>query len=219
VAQVRHVDRAEITFHGNETSDGGFQLEARGGDFVLRKKSKPNGRFSLDLEAAGDKVAIDFTGHSIAITRNKKRLVIAAETGTEKDFDDARVLLASSLAVRRSRAAAAAIEDAGDDSAASIGLLIADTLVGMLTGDAGAPGRMARYLSRHARSNTKQIATRDDCYKTWERRVLRASYEWESCVRDFSVWNPVRNVCALRWTLQVESYWFSFLSCTGFNTF
>jgi hypothetical protein len=120
--------------------------------------------------------------------------------------------------VRLTRVAAAALQEAEDDSAAAVSLLMGDALVGVLTGDEGAPVRLARHLSRHARGLVHRVAT-TDCYMQWERRVLKASYEWESCARSFSVWNPTRNLCALRWSLQVESYWFTFLSCTGFNAF
>jgi hypothetical protein len=58
-----------------------------------------------------------------------------------------------------------------------------------------------------------------DCYTIWEGRVLDAYYELEACERDFSVWDPTRHLCAARWLLQAESYWFSFLACSGLPRF
>jgi hypothetical protein len=217
-AQVRHLDRAEITFHASLTQDGAVQVEGRGAEFVFRKKSRPNGHFTLDLEGPDDKVGISLAEDSATITRGRRRVTLLLRALSERDLDEARVLLAGSSAVRLARVAAAAVQDSEDDSAAAVSLLISDALVGMLSGDAGAPGRIARHLARHGRAGIRRAAT-TDCYGDWERKVLAASYEWESCASAFSVWNPIRNVCAFRWTLQVESYWFSFLSCTGFNSF
>ena len=139
-------------------------------------------------------------------------------TASDEDLDKVRRLLADSRAARLVRVAAAAVQDSEDNSASSAALLIGDALVGMLTGDAGAPGRVARHLARHARSRVRPVSLQIDCYNTWERRVFRASYEWEECARDFSVWNPTRHLCAMRWILQVESYWFSFMTCSGWST-
>jgi hypothetical protein len=214
--QVRHVEAADITFYGSTTIDGGIQVEGRGGDLVFRKKSMPDGQFVLDLEAPGDRVAIGLTQHSITVERGTRQISVSLEAGSEQQLADIRTLLADSAAVYLTRVAAAAVQEAEDDSAASAAMIIGDALVGMLTGDPGAPGRAARYLSRHARTAIRRVAT-TDCYRTWERRVLRASYELESCARSFNVWNPIRNVCVFRWALQVESYWFTFLSCSGLN--
>jgi hypothetical protein len=218
VEQVRHLDRAEITLQAGLTPDGAIEVEGRGGDFVFRKTSRPDGQFTLALEGPGDKVNISLTADSVTVVRGRRRVVLSLTALSERALDEARVLLAGSRAVRLARVAAAAVQDAGDDSAAAVSLLISDALVGLLSGDAGAPGRVARHLARHGRAGIRQAAT-TDCYSDWERRVLLASYEWESCASAFSIWNPIRNVCAFRWTLQVESYWFTFLSCTGFNSF
>jgi hypothetical protein len=217
-AQVRHVDRAEITFHGRLTREGAIQIEGRGGELTFRKTSSADGRFTMDLEGPGDKVAISLSQDSITVSRNRRRVVLSLAAPNDKDLDRARVLLAGSKAVRLTRVAAEALQEAEDNSASGISLLIGDALIGMLTGDEGAPRRLARHLARHVTSGVRRVAT-TDCYGEWERRVLRASYEWESCASAFSVWNPIRNVCAFRWTLQIESYWFTFLSCTGFNAF
>lgn len=217
-AQVRRVEKADITFSVTTTLDGAVQVEGRGGDLVFRKKVYENGGFTLEMEAPRDKVAISFAEHSIRLTRDRKTLTITPATASDEELDKVRRLLADSRAARLIRVAAAAVQDSEDDSASSAALLIGDALVGMLTGDAGAPGRIARHLARRARSRVRPVSFQIDCYNTWEQRVFRASYEWEDCVRDFSVWNPTRNLCAVRWILQVESYWFSFMTCSGWST-
>jgi hypothetical protein len=223
-AQVRRVEPADLTFQAVATSEGDIQVEARGGNLVFRKKVRADGSFDLALEGRGDAVAVTFDQDTITIVRNRRRVAIAVGTKIEgpqlqEGLTAAQRLLAGSSATGLLRLAATAVQDAEDDSAASASLLVADALIGMLTGDPGAPGRVARYMARHARARVQRAAMQTDCYYSWEGSVLHASYEWESCASAFSVWNPVRHLCALRWTIQIESYWFTFLSCTGFSAF
>jgi hypothetical protein len=216
--QVHHAEEAEVTFHGRPTEAGGIEVEGRGGDLVFKKTSHASGGFTLDLQGPDDAVQIGVSIDGVTIARSDRVLALSFDGASESDVEDARVLLAGSPAVHLTRLAAAAVEQSGDDSASATALLIGDALVGLLAGDPGAPGRVARHLARHTRGVLRRVAT-TDCFNEWERRALTASYEWETCARAFSVWNPVRNLCAFRWLLQVESYWFTFLSCTGFRSF
>ncbi|MGE0705254.1 MAG: hypothetical protein AB7F99_13790 [Vicinamibacterales bacterium] len=218
VVQVRHVPRAELTFAGRFSQDGAFEIEARGGDLVLQKRSLPAGGFALELTAPKDSVSIAFSDAGVTVSRNKRRRAVSLSADSLEELDGIRRLLAGSEAIRLTRTAASAVQESEDDSLASTSLLIADALVGLLTGDDGAAARTSKHLSRHARAGIRRVAT-PDCYTIWEGRVVRAGYEWESCARSFSIWNPVRNLCAFRWVLAVESYWFSFLSCSGLNSF
>ena len=120
---------------------------------------------------------------------------------------------------RLARIAAANVLDSDDTSAESAALLMADAVIGMLTGDGQAPQRIARHLTRRARALVRPALMQVDCYTIWEQRVLDAYYELEGCERDFSVWDPTRHLCAARWLLQAESYWFSFLACSGLPRF
>jgi hypothetical protein len=218
-AQVRRLEPADLTFEATTTVDGGIQVEARGGDLVFRKKVLPNGSFVLELNGRGDSVVISFNQDTITVGRNRRQLTIAVGSNLDERLSAAQRLLAGSKSAGLLRLAAAAVQDAEEDSAAAASLLVGDAVIGMLTGDIGAPARAGRYLARHARARVRQAAMQTDCYYSWENAVLRASYEWESCATSFSVWNPTRHLCAFRWMLQVESYWFTFLSCTGFSAF
>ena len=49
--------------------------------------------------------------------------------------------------------------------------------------------------------------------------VLHFTTAWnayESCVTDLYPWFPLMVGCAAQWTLQVESYWWQFISCSAF---
>jgi hypothetical protein len=42
---------------------------------------------------------------------------------------------------------------------------------------------------------------------------MKAAADLEACLNPISMWNPMRNVCAFVWTIQVEGLWFAYLSC------
>ncbi len=58
--------------------------------------------------------------------------------------------------------------------------------------------------------------TRPSCWDIYQRLVVAAANALESCLASFAVYNPLRQACAFVWTLQVESAWFQFLSCSSF---
>jgi hypothetical protein len=212
---VRVVPGADLTFSGGTTVDGGVVLEGRGGDLVFRKKVMPEGSVFLEVEAFKDAFTVGFAADQLTVRRARRSVTVHLATGSEDELAAAGRLLAGSRAVRLFRAAASAIQEAEDDSPAAVALITSDALIGMVTGDAGAPGRAARHLARRGRARVRNAGLGADCYREWEQRVLTASYDWESCARDFAVWNPIRNLCAARWVLAVESYWFTFISCSG----
>ena len=46
-------------------------------------------------------------------------------------------------------------------------------------------------------------------------RVMTAWMDYMGCVIDVSPWAPLQLMCAARWSLQVESYWWSFIACSS----
>jgi hypothetical protein len=208
----------DVVFSGTTTTDGAIVVEGRGGDLAFSKKVHQDGSFTLDIEAPHDKVTVGFSAHAVTIRRGRKSVTLAIGEGREEDLDKARRLVADSRAVRLLRTAAAAAVDRGDDGAASVALVAGDALVGFLSGDIGAPGRAAKHIARRGRGRVRTVSQQQDCYRLWEQNVVIASYDWEACANDFSVWNPIRNLCALRWLIQVESYWFSFIACSGLGS-
>ena len=210
--QVRHFPRQNLTFSASTTTEGDVQLEARNGELGLRKKVSGNGRYSLELEAPRDKVVLGVTEEKITVTRGKKTIVLTADTADD-NMDDVRRLLADSKAVRLLRSAGAEFDASDEDSPATVALLLSDSLIGALTGDVGAPRRLARRLSRHAGSAIRPVGGRPNtCYYQWEQTMIWAFMDYEECYfleRNWLGW------CALRWTMQAESAWFSFISCSG----
>lgn len=214
--QLRRVDSADLTFNTTPMRDGTVEMEAHGGDLVVRKRIRSNGSYTLNLQTPRDRVTIGFDEHTITVTRDKKSAVLSLATASDEDLDKVHRMLADSRAVRLMRIAAANIQNAEDDSPGAASLLMADAVLGVLTGDGAAPLRVARHLTRHVRASLRPVGMQMDCYAAWEKRVLAAYYQATACESSFSVWNPVRYLCATQWLLQVESYWFTLLSCSGF---
>jgi hypothetical protein len=215
--QAGRNDRADLTFSTTPMRDGTIQVDAQGGDLVLRKKIGPDGSFSLVLQTPRDRLSLSFQEHTITVTRGRNTVSLTPASTSDDDLDRVHRLLADSRAARLLRMAAAELQASEDDSAESSAVVMADAVIGMLSGDAGAPLRVGRHLSRRVRATVRPAGMQTDCYGTWERRVYFAYMDLESCERSFSVWNPTRYLCAARYILMAESYWFSMISCTGFQ--
>lgn len=209
--QVRQYPRQNLTFSASTTVEGEVQIEASGGDFGFRKRVQSSGAYTLDLQAAGDTVTLRFTGNEITIRRGRDVLKITPDS-SEQIAAAARRLLSDSSAVRRLREAGATFEADEDDSPAAAAVLLSDAVVGALTGDVGAPRRVARLLAKRARALARTAGQRPpSCYYQWEQTMMWVWMDFEECE---VLWN-YGGWCYARWTLQTESAWFSFLSCSG----
>ena len=218
VAQVRHLDTTGITVSAGPTLDGGIAVEGTSSEVSFRKTVAANGTFSLELASGRDKVLVQLSEHAIRVTRNGTTIALTS-AATEADLDKVARLLADSRAVRRMRASAAALQP-DETSGAATALVLNDALVGILTGDVGASARAAERLTGRVRARLRPAAAAlaTDCYYDWEHRVLAASYEQERCFLETWPWSlTMRMLCAARWVLQVESYWVTFITCSGLN--
>jgi hypothetical protein len=209
--QVRNYQKPDITFSASTTTEGEVQIEAAGVDFGFRKKVQSSGRYTLDLEAGRDKVTLRVTESEVTVKRGGQ-IIIVTPDAPEAVADSVQRLLADSGAVRKLRTAGALFEAAEDDSPAASALLLSDAIVGALTGDTGAPRRVARLLAKRARALSRTAGQRPgNCYSQWEQTMMWVWMDFEECAILWN-WGPW---CTLRWTLQTESAWFSLLACSG----
>jgi hypothetical protein len=148
------------------------------------------------------------------VTYGSKSLTLSAD---QDDQQPARVraLIVSSPALRQFRRLAAQLEASGDVTPEILGLRVTGAVVSEVDGDEGAVRRLSRELRAKFTANMKRVRLRASCYDSYQDLVVRAAAQMEQCMGQFSVWNPMRQVCAGVWTLQVESAWFSFLSCSA----
>lgn len=216
--QVTRLEAADLTLELGRLDDGSIQIAGRGGELTIRKTVQQQGDFLLELGADSDHVILQVAPHSVRVRRAAKEVVFSPAEVTEDDLDQVRRLLADSRAIVLLRRIGAAVYAVQEDSATSAALLMADAVAGMLTGDGGAPGRVARHFARHAAGRLRRAALGTDCYSEWEQLVVRAMNEFLSCFADTLWYAPLQYLCSFRWLLQVESAWFQFLSCSSFPT-
>jgi hypothetical protein len=217
VAQVTRNDRADVTFELRPAAGGAIALVGRSGNFEVTKTVQSNGEFTIELATPRDHVAISVTGGGATVTRAKSPVRLSRSDASETPAAAARQLLAGSTAVVRFRAVAAALMQTDDRSHASLGFIIADATVGLLAGDVGAPGRVARLLGDRKRANVRPAGMAVDCFTVMETRMVEAWNDFGMCYMSTAYNSFYQNLCSWRWTIQVESYWFNFLSCTGFS--
>jgi hypothetical protein len=209
--QVRHYPKPNITFSASTTVEGEVRIEASGGDFGFRKRVQSTGAYTLDLEAGGDTLRFRVTGSDITITRGKQVVIITPDS-PESVATAVRRMLSDSTAVKKLRETGAMFEAEDDDSPAAAAVLLSDAVVGALTGDVGAPHRIARLLAKRARALSRSAGQRPpSCYSQWEQTMMWVWMDFEECtvLQNLGPW------CTLRWTMQTESAWFSLLSCSG----
>ena len=216
-AQVSRNVKADVTFELRPAEKGGVEVAGVSGDLRLKKTVQPTGEFVLELATPGDTVVLAVNGQETRVTRGKTRVRMPRSAAGADDAGRARKLLADSDAALHLRGLAAALIEAEDRSAPSLAVIMVDALVGSLTGDVGAPRRIARFLARNPGAGARPAAMAVDCFTVMETRMTEAFYDYVSCWSSVSYYPPFQQWCAARWVVQVESYWFSFISCSGFN--
>jgi hypothetical protein len=208
--------RAELglTVSVSSTDDDGVLLSATAGDLVFRKVVYADGRDHAQIEQGRDRIAFAGSAGRQVVTYGSRSLTLSAD---QDDQQPARVraLIVSSPALRQFRRLIAQLEATGDVSPEILGLRVTGAVVSEVDGDEGAVRRLSRELRTRFSASMKEVRLRASCYDSYQALVVQAAAQMEQCMGQFSVWNPMRQVCAGVWTLQVESAWFSFLSCSA----
>lgn len=216
-AQITRNDKADVTFELRQADKGGVEVTGASGDLLLKKTVQANGEFVLELSTPRDAVAFAVNGHETSAARGKTRVRMPRTAAGATEEVKARRLLADSEAVLKLRGLAAALIEADDRSPSSLSVIMADALVGALTGDVGAPRRIAKFLARNPGAGARPAAMAVDCFTVMETRMTEAFTDYAACWTSVSYFPYFQQACAVRWIVQAESYWFSFISCTGFN--
>ena len=209
--QVSFEPTTQTAFETRRGPDGSVELVAHEGQLGVRKTVAPDGRVSMELKAGRQLTRIVASPDGIEVTHGRRTLTFDPRTATEGDYERVRILLARSRPVRLFRRLAARLEATDAEDAPTTGVLVADAFVGMLDGDIGAPGRIARRLARTQRARMRAAGFSSNCYLNYEREVVDAWADLDRCYDSVSV--LLYRMCEARWFLWVEASWFSFLSC------
>lgn len=216
-AQVSRNDRADVTFEVRPGANGALEIRASRGDLQVQKTVQSSGEFVLTISRGRDTVSVAVSSAGARVTSGKTTIVLDQSRQDERQAAQVRRLLAESAAVLHFRAAAEALLVADDRSAPAIAFLLADAAVGALSGDIGAPRRVAQHLVARARRDVRPVGLAIDCFTTMEQRMVEAWTDYQSCWISTMSSPYFQEMCSWRWILQVESYWFSFIGCSGFN--
>lgn len=216
-AQVSRNERADVTLELRAADGGGAEVVGTSGDLQIKKTVQNGGDFVLEISTPRDRVSVAVSGQETSASRGRTRVRMPRSTAGGAEEGRTRRLLADSEAVLRMRGVAAALIDSDDRSPAALSVVMADAIVGMLAGDVGAPRRVAKYLARNGGSGVRPAAMAVDCFTVMETRMNEAWNDYTACWS--SVYPTLQTWCGYRWILQAESYWFSFLSCSGMSVY
>ncbi len=203
-------------------TDGGLAVTATAGELTVRKQVYADGRFVVRVATRGeDRLLISGTANGLTVAYGRDASVdLHADRDSDYDGKARRVRgwLARSDAVQRFRQINEALERQDAVSPEALSLRVTGALLAELLGDPGAAQRLSRSITARLaqRFRKAQAGHTPSCWDTYQRLVVAAANALESCLNSFAVYNPMRNVCAFVWTLQVESAWFQFLSCSSF---
>jgi len=203
-------------------ADGGLAVTATAGDLTVRKQVYADGRFVVRVATRGeDRLLISGTPNGLRVAYGAEAVVdlrADGESEYERKARRVRGWLARSDAVQRFRQINEALERQEAMSPEALSLRVTGALLSELLGDPGASQRLSRSLTRKVlhRLRKVQAGHTTSCWDTYQRLVVAAASALESCLASFAVYNPLRNACSFVWTLQVESAWFQFLSCSSF---
>ena len=203
-------------------ADGGLTVAATAGDLTVRKQVYADGRFVVLVATRDDdRLIISGAGNALQVAYGADGSVeLRADHDAEYEGKARRVRgwLARSEAVQRFRHINDALERQDAVSPEALSLRVTGALLAELLGDPGAARRLGRALTARQGVHLRKAQTghTPTCWDTYQRLVMAAASALESCLASFAVYNPLRNACAFVWTLQVESAWFQFLSCSSF---
>lgn len=216
-AQVTRNDRADLTFELRPGTGGTVELRASRGALQVRKAVHATGEHVLELSRGRDSVSVSMSAAGLRVTRGRTTITLDPTRQDDEAGDRVRRVLAESPAVVQFRRAAEALLMAEDRTAPAVAFLLADATIGSLTGDVGAPRRMAQHLVARVRRDARPVGMALDCFTVMEQRMVEAWTDYQACWISTSPNSYYQSLCGYRWIIQVESYWFSMISCSGFN--
>lgn len=229
--EVLYDQKAHVSVSLAFQPDGAIALSVIGGGLQFTKRVYADGRFEMDLQHRVDRVAVSVGRGYVRVARPRAAVAFDPSQAEEESQQNTRVLLADSTAVHQFRAMVANLDESTLDSAAGLGLLLADAEIGVLGGDVAAIARLAPVVGGReagaAHSSSQRAANGraasggdalpgESCYVSYRNEVVAAWNDYASCNESFWWVNPLRLACATEWVLRAESAWFSFLSCSAF---
>ena len=222
-----HDQQTSTTFTATTDAGGNAVFTARGGDFLFEKVVSPTGEATLRLTQDRDVVTIAISQSGLAVGRGRRTVRLDPRTDKGDDIDNVRALLLGSRAVRSFKRLAAALEnrdESEEDGALSIVALIDGAIVQLLDGDADAPRRIGKRVTRKHRAALRTVAAKRapgvfiDCVGVYEVALMDASRQYGECwieANDSAWWSRslLFRLCEWEWALRSQQYVWQFIGC------
>jgi len=222
-----HVTNAVFT--AVPDGQGNANVVVKVNDFALEKILAPDGESTFRLSQQSDIVNIAMNNGGYVVQRGKRTARFDSQHGTTAELDAIREVLLGSPAVRTFRRLTASLEERNDDETGPLMLraLVDGAIVGMLDGDAAAPLRIGKRVTRKARAAmqpAKFIGADymfEDCVLKYELSLLNAwdllmeceGAAWNS---KWYVWLVTEPLCETEWLLRSQQYVYQFISCYAY---
>ena len=226
-AYQEHDRATNTTFTATSDASGNAVLRLTGGDFALEKVVASTGDATLRLSQAKDVVTIAINHGGFEVARGSKSARIDPRSDRQDKLDGVRAMLTGSQAVQSFKRLVASVEqrdESEEDGALALNALVDGAVVLLLDGDADAPRRIAKRMTRKLRGGLRAVSAKRlpgayvDCIGLYEVALLTAWGQFESCYlesRAYSFWSRdlIAYLCEWEWVIRAEQYVFQFLGC------
>jgi hypothetical protein len=187
-------------------------LTAQYGDLHVRKFTQRGGASVFEFRDGDDVVVFSLAPGSATVTRGSSTYAL----GIRESVSSVQQLLAASPAMFRARIMLSRLEGTSKLEAPEMSLLSVVAFAATLTGDTGAPLRLAdRFMARH-HGIIRPI--RFSCWSSYSSEVNSAWNDYESCITEADQGSALfayirEQACVGTWVLRSESAWFEYLTC------
>ncbi|MGE5357866.1 MAG: hypothetical protein ACM3NQ_02540 [Bacteroidales bacterium] len=221
-ASLSHYDsRVQASFVTRFDAERRGHLTVKSQDLQVEKAVAPDGSFTLILQAGDDRVVASLQKAGLDVSRNGSARHLEFGQAADDEFLAVQSLLAGSKAVRMHHIVAANLEERTLTTPGGAATLLSDVFLGLLGGDVAAIDRFGRELARRRQRSSPAIVRArwgredgpDSCYVRWENEVMAAWYQYVACKVDYLPFNPLQEICNLRYYMRTECAWFELLSC------
>ena len=221
-------DRAtRSSFTATTDAAGNAVLTLRGGDFVLEKVIAHTGDATLRLTQGKDVVTIAISQNGFHVARGGRAIRVDPRSVTQDKLDGVRLVLVGSQAVHSFKRLVAALEErdeSEDDGPLAMSALVDGAIVQLLDGDADAPRRIAKRLTRKQRTSLRVVkavrapAVFIDCIGVYQVALLTSYSQFEKCAiesTEYSWWSRdlVYQLCSWEWAIRSQQYIWQFIGC------
>lgn len=215
------------SFTATTDAAGSAVLILKGGDFMLEKVVAHTGDATLRLSQGKDVVTIALSQSGYQVARGQKSARLDPRTDKQDKLDGVRSVLAGSQAVRSFKRLVATLEqrdESAEDGPLAFSTLLDGAVVHMLDGDADAPLRIAKRITRKPRAALRLVSAKRmpgvmvDCIGLYQVALVSAYGQFESCAIEstgYSWWSRdlVYELCSWEWAIRSYQYIWQFIGC------